>query len=80
MRESKNSGELVANLVKTERGTHVLYRSFGLSNVDSPSTITRTTVQNEVSRWYPDVSVITCTCTNATNSGHFEYEIEVEGD
>lgn len=79
MKESNNYGELVRNLVKTEKGTHCLYRAYGLSNTDSLTILTRSTVQNEVSRWYPSVVVTTCTCTQANEQGHFEYNLEVEG-
>lgn len=79
MKESSNYGELVARLVKTEKGTHCLYRDYGLSIIDAPSILTRSVVQNDVSKWYPAVSVISCTCTQADVDGHFEYNISVEG-
>ena len=72
-------GELICNMIRTEKGTHVLFRDFGLSGVDSETTITRTSIQNEVSKWYPDVLIKSCTSQGDVN-GQFEIAIEVEGE
>ena len=53
MRESANTGQLVVNMVKTEKDTHVLYRDYGLSETDEATVLTRTSVQSEISKYYP---------------------------
>ena len=51
MRESANTGSLVANMVKTEKGTHLLYRDYGLSETDESTVLTRASVQSEISKY-----------------------------
>ena len=51
MRESANTGQLVANMVKTEKDTHVLYRDYGLAETDEATVLTRTSVQSEISKY-----------------------------
>lgn len=79
MRESKNGGELVVNMLQTGKGSHILFPEFGLEQIDESSVLTRTKVQNEVSRWYPDLIVKSILCTSANEKGEFEYDIDVEG-
>lgn len=78
MRESSNTGQLVANMVKTERDTHVLYRDFGLSETDESTVLTRTSVQSEISKYYPGAYVKSLTLNEVKADGSFEFNIDVE--
>ena len=78
MRESSNTGQLVANMVKTERDTHVLYRDYGLSETDEATVLTRTSVQSEISKYYPGAYVKSLTLNEVQADGSFEFDINVE--
>ena len=78
MRESSNTGSLVVNMVKTERDTHVLYRDFGLSETDESTVLTRTSVQSEISKYYPGAYVKSLTLNEVQADGSFEFNIDVE--
>ena len=78
MRESANTGELVVNMVKTEKGTHVLYRDYGLSETDEATVLTRTSVQSEISKYYPGAYVKSLTLNEVQSDGSFEFNIDIE--
>lgn len=78
MHESNSIGKLVVNLVKTDIGEHVLYRDYGLVEIDAPTQLTRTQMQAEVEKWYPSATVTDCELIEASESGHFDYNIHVE--
>ena len=78
MRESSNTGQLVVNMIKTERDTHVLYRDYGLSETDESTVLTRTSVQSEISKYYPGAYVKSLTLNEVQAGGSFEFNIDVE--
>ena len=78
MRESSNTGQLVVNMVKTEKWTHVLYRDYGLSETDESTVLTRTSVQSEISKYYPGAYVKSLTLSGSQADGSFEFAIDVE--
>ena len=78
MRESSNTGQVVANMVKTERDTHVLYRNYGRSETDEATVLTRTSVQSEISKYYPGAYVKSLTLNEVQADGSFEFNIDVE--
>ena len=78
MRESSNTGSLVVNMIKTERDTHVLYRDYGLSETDESTVLTRTSVQSEISKYYPGAYVKSLTLNEVQADGSFEFNIDVE--
>ena len=78
MRESSNTGKLVANMIKTEKDNHVLYRDYGLSETDESTVLTRTSVQSEISKYYPGAYVKSLTLNEVQADGSFEFNIDVE--
>ena len=78
MRESSNTGQLVVNMIKTEKDTHVLYRDFGLSETDESTVLTRTSVQSEISKYYPGAYVKSLTLNEVQTDGSFQFNIDVE--
>ena len=78
MRESSNTGSLVVNMVKTERDTHVLYRDYGLAETDEATVLTRTSVQSEISKYYPGAYVKSLTLNEVQADGTFQFNIDVE--
>ena len=49
----------VANMVSCRRGTHCLFRAFGLGVVDdpAPTAITLASTRAECAKWYPSIDV-----------------------
>ena len=78
MRESANTGQLVVNMVKTEKDTHVLYRDYGLAETDEATVLTRTSVQSEISKYYPGAYVKALTLNEVQSDGSFEFNIDIE--
>ena len=78
MRESSNTGQLVANMVKTERDTHVLYRDYGLAETHEATVLTRTSVQSELPKYYPGAYVKSLTLNEVQAAGASEFDINVE--
>ena len=78
MRESSNTGQLVVNMIKTAKDEHVLYRDYGLSETDESTVLTRTSVQSEISKYYPGAYVKSLTLNEVQADGSFEFTIDVE--
>ena len=78
MRESANTGRLVVNMVKTERDSHVLYRDYGLAETDESTVLTRTSVQSEISKYYPGAYVKSLTLNEVKADGSFQFNIDIE--
>ena len=78
MRESSNTGQLVVNMVKTAKDEHVLYRNYGLSETDESTVLTRTSVQSEISKYYPGAYVKSLTLNEVQADGSFQFNIDVE--
>lgn len=49
----------VANMVSCRRGTHCLFRAFGLGVVDdpAPTALTLASTRAECAKWYPSIDV-----------------------
>lgn len=56
---SREAANHVANMVSCRRGTHCLFRAFGLAVVDdpSPTAITLASARAECAKWYPGIYV-----------------------
>ena len=78
MRESANTGQLVVNMIKTAKDEHVLYRDYGLSETDEATVLTRTSVQSEISKYYPGAYVKSLTLNEVQADGSFEFDIDIE--
>lgn len=74
----ESTGECVVNMLKTRKGTHPLFRSFGLSNVDDITPITRSTLAVEVAKWFPGNRVKSLELSG-NERGEFSYKVQVEG-
>lgn len=69
----------IANCLKTQQGTHVLYRGFGLSVVDSTNPPMRRDILIQLSTYYPDVTLSDVQITQVNSNGNFEYIVETRG-
>lgn len=77
MRESDTVAKLVANMLQTEPGAHMLYRAYGVSSTDSFQAPTRGKISTQAARWYPDVRVGKVNIKGVTNEGHWDIEVNL---
>lgn len=73
-------GENIVNMIKCRRGTHPLFRTFGMgAETDDTNSITRGLIQVNINRWYPGTSLESIDINKSSVSGEFEYNIKVRG-
>ena len=77
MRESSNVAALIANMVQTEPKTHMLYRGYGVTSVDSSRMPTRSKIVTQVARWYPDATIGKVSVNDVEPNGHVNLIVEV---
>lgn len=55
----RETAQHVANMVSCRKGTHCLFRGFGLGVIDdpAPTAITLGSVRAECAKWYPSIDV-----------------------
>lgn len=76
----ENQAQCIANCLKTQLGSHVLYRGFGMNTVDSPNHPVRRDILIQLSTYYPDVTLSNIAITRADINGNFEYLVETRGN
>ena len=76
----ENQAQCVANCLKTQLGSHVLYRGFGLDVVDATNPPMRRDILIQLSTYYPDVTLSSIAITTADINGNFEYLVETRGN
>lgn len=76
----QNVGQNIVNMIKCRKGTHPLFRSFGMgAEIDTPNRITKGGIQVEVNRWYPATFVESIAQDKANEAGEFEYSVKIRG-
>ena len=70
----------IANCLKTQQGTHVLYRGFGLNTVDTTNPPLRRDILIQLSTYYPDVTMNNLEITQVNNNGIFNYTVDIKGN
>lgn len=74
----KETGQHIVNMFKTKRGEHCLFRQFGLNPSDSVGLMNKSTVQLEISKWYPAVKSISVSRTGGkAEKGESQYLVTV---
>ena len=76
MRE--NTLECIGNCLRTLTRSHVLYRNYGLDEVDGALSPTRRNVLVQLSTYYPDVSLNNLTITKFNEKGQKYYTVEID--
>ena len=76
----ESTGQCIANCLKTQLGSHVLYRGFGLNTVDATNPPMRRDILIQLSTYYPDVTMNNLEVTQVNNNGNFEYIIDIKGN
>lgn len=77
MKESK--AECMRNCLQITRGTHVLYRSFGLDPVDDMNIPMMKDVLIQMSTYYPDVTLNDVIINKVESNGQFQYTVDAKG-
>lgn len=70
------------NFLECRRGEHILFRSFGLGNVDSPYGLSKGEIKSQIAKFYPDligVKVISRNTAGGLALGQYSYTIEFTG-
>lgn len=74
----KTTGHHVVNMFKTKRGEHCLFRSFGINATDDVGVLRKSTISEEVAKWYPAVKSVSVRRTGGTfERGESQYQISI---
>lgn len=65
--------QCILNCITTERGSLPMFRSFGLGVVDQSGRIRRSQIQDQLSKFYPDIDGLTVTPNGDT------YNVSIRG-
>lgn len=76
----ENQAQCITRCLKTQEGSHVLYRGFGLNTVDETNPPLRRDILIQLSTYYPDVTLSNITITRTDINGNFEYLVETKGN
>lgn len=79
MRESDNNASLIANMIQTQRGDHIMFRGYGITATDSLRPPRRSDVAEGAARWYPDARVQGVrVIADDAEKGHFTVDVDVQ--
>lgn len=70
----------VANMAKTRRGEHVLFRSFGLNVIDDANGLTRGEISRQLKEFYPQINRFSVVQVSKNFTGSAQYAISLEGN
>lgn len=76
MRE--NTLECIGNCLRTLTRSHVMYRGYGLDEVDGALSPTRRNVLVQLSTYYPEVALSALTITKFNEKGQKYYTVEID--
>ena len=76
----ESTPQCIANCLKTQQGSHVLYRTFGLNVVDATNPPLRRDILVQLSTFYPDVTMNNLQITQVNNNGNFYYTVDIKGN
>jgi hypothetical protein len=77
MRES--NAQCITNCFNSLKGTHILYRNFGLNETDKTKPPLKRDIIIQLSTYYPYVSLQSISLSSANIKGEFYYNIEIKG-
>ena len=76
----QNIAQNVANMAKTRRGEHVLFRSFGLNVIDDVNGLTRGEISRQLKEFYPQINRFSVVQVSKNFTGSVQYAINLEGN
>lgn len=69
-----NIDKCVVNCIRCVRGSHTLFRGFGLNVTDQVGRLRRAQIQQQISAYYPDI-----TSLNVSQTEQNKYSVEIKG-
>lgn len=75
----ESTAQCIANCLQTTKGTHIMYRSFGLNSVDATNPPMRKDILVQLSTFYPEVTMNDATITRVESNGQFYYDVKIRG-
>lgn len=76
----QNIAQNVANMAKTRRGEHLLFRSFGLNVIDDANGLTRGEISRQLKEFYPQINRFSVVQVSKNFTGSAQYAINLEGN
>jgi hypothetical protein len=70
------------NFLECRRGDHILFRSFGIGNIDSPYGLSKGEIKAQIAKYYPNLTGVKVTSRNTSDGlalGQYSYTIEFSG-
>lgn len=77
-----NIENCLKNFLECRRGDHILFRNFGLGNVDSPFGLSKGEIKAQIAKYYPNLSDVNIVSKNTANNlahGQYSYAIDFSG-
>lgn len=72
--------ECVLNACRCRKGSHVLFRGFGLNAIDEPAKNPRLEMSKLFQTYYPEITSFTIKAkTSAFEDGAFNYDVTING-
>lgn len=75
----ESTAQCIANCLRTSKGTHIMYRTFGLNVVDATNPPMRKDILVQLSTFYPEVTLSDATITRVESNGQFYYDVQIRG-
>lgn len=73
----ESTAQCITNCLKTQEGSHVLYRGFGLDVVDNTNPPLRRDILIQLSTFYPDVTMNDISIVQTNFNGSFYYTVDL---
>lgn len=74
----ESTPECFSNCLRTQKGTHLLYRKFGINWVDGYNINVKNDIIEQLATYFPEVSLDSVSITRKTANGEAYYEVEVK--
>lgn len=73
----ENTQNCISNCLQTSKGSHVMYRQFGLYVIDAHNAPMKKDIVVQLSTYYPEVSLQNVVLTQIPTKGEFYYTVDV---
>ena len=73
----ESTAQCITRCLKTQEGSHVLYRSFGLNTVDATNSPLRRDILIQLSTYFPDVTMNNLEIIQTNSNGSFYYTVDL---
>ena len=73
----ESTAQSITNCLKTQLGSHVLYRGFGLNVVDNTNPPMRRDILIQLSTYFPNVTMNNVEIIQTNSNGSFYYTVDL---